>query len=78
MDDQLFRMIQDRFDAQDKRFDSQDKDLADIKELIEKHTEKDETYWKKLDNQEAQLSTLKKVGAGFVSAVGLVEWFFRK
>ena len=71
MDNQLFEMLKERFDRQDEM-------LAEIKGTIKEHTEKDERYWAKIDIHEAQLSTLKKVGAGFISAVGLVEWFFRK
>ena len=71
MDNQLFDMLRERFDRQDA-------DNAEIKEMIKEHTKKDELYWSKLDQHETQLNTLKKVGAGFISAVGLVEWFFRR
>jgi hypothetical protein len=65
MDEDLVGMIRDNF-----------KQLHDIcqgiGEKIDTHIEKDEVYWKKLDQQEGQISLLKVIGSA--AAGGFAAW----
>lgn len=70
MDNQLFELINQRSDQQDRVLD-------EIKGLIRDHTKEDEKYWKKIDIQEGQLSVLKWLFGGTITtAIGSVfAWF---
>ena len=70
MDSQLFQLINERSDRQDRSLD-------EIKDLIKEHTKTDEIYWKRIDKQDAQLSLLRKIILGMittVAAVGSAIW----
>ncbi len=71
MDNQLFELLVDRFDRQDKV-------LMEIKDTIKEHVEKDEKYWKKIDVQEGQIKLLKGMGTGFIAVLGYLEWWLFK
>ena len=62
MDSQIFQLINERSDRQDRS-------LEEIKDLIRDHTKTDETYWKKIDKQDAQLSMLRKVILGILTTI---------
>lgn len=75
MDSQLFQLINERSDRQDRSLD-------EIKELIKEHTKTDESYWRKIDKQDTQLSLLRKIILGmiatFVTVVSAVwSWMGR-
>lgn len=60
MDSQLFQLINERSDRQDRSLD-------EIKELIKEHTKTDESYWRKIDKQDIQLSLLRKIILGMIA-----------
>ena len=65
---QIVEMLRDRFDAQDAV-------LQEIKTSIHEHVEKDETYWKQIDDQKAQLRLVKWLGGtGVVGSAILWAW----
>ena len=57
MDEQLFELINERSDRQDRKLDR-------IEDLLSSHIEKDERYWKKIDVTEGQVSLLKWLFGG--------------
>lgn len=68
MDSQHFEMIRDS--------------LSDLKETCHgirqdmiSHIEKDEVYWRKIDQTEGQLSLIKWIG-GSLSLSGFLGWLF--
>lgn len=65
LDTQLFSMIKDRFDSVDAKLDA-------AKCSFDEHAEKDAVYWRVLDEQQAQLSLIKRVFWGGVSLAGTV------
>lgn len=60
MNDQLFEMLRDRLDSIDNR-------LGDIRETLNDHIAKDETYWQKIDVQEGQIDLLKWMFGGTIT-----------
>lgn len=60
MDKQIFQLINDRSDRQDRSLD-------EIKDLIKEHTKTDESYWRKIDKQDTQLSLLRKIILGMIT-----------
>ena len=62
MDSQIFQLINERSDRQDRS-------LEEIKDLIKDHAKTDETYWKKIDKQDAQLSLLRKIILGMITII---------
>lgn len=62
MDSQLFQLINERSDRQDRSLD-------EIKELIKEHTKTDESYWRKIDKQDTQLSLLPKIILGMIATL---------
>lgn len=60
MDKQIFQLINDRSDRQDRSLD-------EIKDLIKDHTKTDEAYWKRIDKQDIQLSLLRKIILGMMT-----------
>jgi RNA binding exosome subunit len=70
VDNQIVEMLRDRFDSQDVV-------LQDIKESIRDHTEKDEAYWRQIDDQKAQLRLVKWLG-GTSIAGSAVLWAWHK
>ena len=57
INDQLVDLLRDRFDRVDAALD-------DAKATMLAHIEKDERYWKQLDQQSGQISLLKWLGGG--------------
>ena len=65
---QIVNMIRDRFDAQDVV-------LQEIKVSLREHVEKDEAYWKQIDDQNAQIRLVKWLGGtGVVGSAALWAW----
>lgn len=62
MDSQIFQLINERSDRQDRSLD-------EIKDLIKEHTKTDEIYWKRIDKQDTQLSLLRKIILGMITTV---------
>jgi RNA binding exosome subunit len=68
MDSQLYQELQRRFDSLDRQLGSISKDLRD-------HIEKDEEYWRRLDDQKAQIALVKWLGGtGILSSAALWLW----
>lgn len=65
MDEQLFAFMRDRFDGVDAKLDTHQTAMTE-------HIETDRQYWKMLDEQQAQLSLIKRVFWGGVSLAGTV------
>lgn len=63
MDHQLLEFIRDRFDSLDEKFDRH-------MENFQEHIQEDVRYWKKIDQQYAQLSLLQRL---FVSAMAVAS-----
>lgn len=70
MDEQLLDMI-------NRRFDSLDDTLKDLNTTMKDHVEKDERYWLKIDQQQAQISLMKWLLGGGAGAA-LIAWFIDK
>lgn len=62
MDSQIFQLINERSDRQDRSLD-------EIKDLIRDHTKTDEAYWKRIDKQDIQLALLRKIILGMITSV---------
>ena len=81
MDDQLFSLLMKRFDSQEEmiknRSDAQDTMLQSIATNLQEHTGKDERYWKKIDDQYAQMRLVKWLGGSGVG-VSLAAWLWQK
>lgn len=68
MEPQLFKMLTDRFNAQDEM-------LQEISALITEHVKKDEHYWKAIDDLRAQGRLIKIIGGSSIgTAVGAWLW----
>lgn len=65
MDSQLFDMMKARFDNVDAKLDA-------AKESFDAHAATDASYWKVLDEQQAQLSLIKRMFWGGVSLAGTI------
>ena len=64
----IIAMLRDRFDAQDTV-------LQEIKTSLREHVDKDEVYWKQIDDQKAQLRLVKWLGGtGAVGSAVLWAW----
>lgn len=70
MDEQVLEMMRDRFDAIDDT-------LKALNTNLREHTEKDDRYWLKIDQQAAQIGLIKWIfGGGAFAAV--VVWYMDK
>ena len=69
MDNQLFEMLNQRFDAIDSK-------LEGMTETFKVHTDKDEIYWRKIDAKEAQLDVFKWL-TGTSSGAALLAWIYQ-
>ena len=70
MDQQLVEMIRDRFDRVDTA-------LEEARATMHAHIEKDEQYWKQLDQQSGQISLLKWLGGGAgLTIIG--KWIYER
>lgn len=65
MDDQLFSFMKDRFDSVDTKLDIH-------QTAMNEHIEVDRQYWKMLDEQQAQLSLIKRLFQAGATVVGFV------
>lgn len=65
MDEQLFTFMKDRFDGIDSKLDEH-------RATVNEHIETDRQYWKVLDEQQAQLSLIKRVLQAGATVVGFV------
>ncbi|MFN3075373.1 MAG: hypothetical protein ABT940_00555 [Alphaproteobacteria bacterium] len=70
MDDQAFKLLMSRFDTIDST-------LNDMKQSFDAHVVKDEGYWLRLDQQEAQISAFKWITSG-LSGSALLAWVYEK
>lgn len=70
MEDQAFQLLMSRFDKLDGT-------LNDMKESFDVHVKKDEGYWLRLDQQEAQVSVFKWITSG-LSGSAIVAWLYEK
>jgi RNA binding exosome subunit len=70
MDDQAFRLLMSRFDTLDST-------LSGMKESFDQHVKKDEGYWLRLDQQEAQVSVFKWITSG-LSGSAIIAWLYEK
>lgn len=70
MDQQLLALMRDRFDAIDTT-------LKDLNESLKAHTEKDDRYWLKIDQQAAQISLIRWICGGGAFAA-FVAWVIEK
>lgn len=68
MEDAVLELIRDQFVHLNTKLDL-------INTTIEKHIDKDEEYWRKIDQVEGQISLLKWLG-GSISFSGLLAWLF--
>ena len=68
MDEQLLELMRDRFDRLDN-------EMTSLNTTLKEHTEMDQRYWQKIDQQEAQISLIKWLG-GSISMSGLLGWLF--
>ena len=68
MDDHIVELLRDRFDRLDK-------ELAALNTTLKDHTVLDVMYWKKIDENEAQLSVFKWM-TGSISGSALAAWFY--
>lgn len=67
-DSQLIELIRDRFDAVDN-------ELKRARESFDNHASTDEKYWKKIDEQQTQLSLISRVFWGLVTLIsGVLGW----
>ncbi len=68
MDDQIVNLLRDRLEAIDNN-------VQRVHEAMESHLERDEHYWRKIDEQQAQLGVIKFLGSG-VSGSALLAWLY--
>ena len=73
MSNDLINLMRDRFDSLDRKLDA-------LHETFKEHVNKDETYWKKLDQQEGQLRLVRWVsGSGIITGIGTAAlWVYKK
>ena len=70
INDQLVDLLRDRFDRVDAALD-------EAKATMLAHIEKDERYWKQLDQQSGQISLLKWLGGSALFTV-LSKWIYER
>lgn len=70
MDPQAFKLLVDRFDRQDAT-------LARVENLMTKHIEKDEVFWKKVDRVSTQVGMVKYL-LGVPGVGGFLLWVWQK
>lgn len=63
MNDQVFDMIKQRFDAVDRKLD-------DARDAFKAHSDDDKKYWSIIDQQQTQLSLIRRVFWGVISVLG--------
>jgi len=70
MNDQAFELLM-------KRFDKIDDTLSEMKTSFDDHVVKDEGYWKRLDQQDAQITVFKWITSG-LSGSAIMAWLYEK
>lgn len=70
MDNQAFELLMARFDKLDRT-------LSDMSEAFDQHVKKDEGYWLRLDQQEAQVNVFKWITSG-LSGSAIIAWLYEK
>jgi RNA binding exosome subunit len=70
MEDQAFQLLMARFDKLDST-------LSDMSASFDEHVKKDEGYWLRLDQQEAQVSVFKWITSG-LSGSAIIAWLYEK
>lgn len=70
LDEQIVTMLRDRFDSVDAK-------LREMSGSFDAHVEIDQAYWRKLDQQEAQVSVFKWITSG-LSGSALIAWLYEK
>ena len=65
VDPQLLEMIRDRFDQVDAKLDQ-------ARESFDTHAATDEKYWRMLDDQQAQLTFVKRLFIFLTTAASIV------
>ena len=70
MDEHIVDLIRDQFKAVHDKIDAIH---ADVRE----HTQKDERYWSKIDEQQAQIGVIRWLGSG-VSGSALLAWLYHR
>jgi RNA binding exosome subunit len=69
VDDPMIQMIRDRFS-------NVDRDNQEMLTCLKEHIKKDEEYWRKIDDQQAQIGVVKWLaGTGILGAVA--NWFYQ-
>jgi hypothetical protein len=74
MDEQHIELIRDTIK---QGFENTNQKIDGMSEALSRHVEKDEVYWKKIDDQEAQIRLVKGVG-GSGLVVSAVAWLWQK
>jgi RNA binding exosome subunit len=70
MDEQAFQLLMARFDKLDCT-------LSEMSTSFDAHVVKDESYWIRLDQQDAQISVFKWISSG-LSGSAIVAWLYEK
>lgn len=70
VDEQIVNMLRDRFDSVDAK-------LKEMSGSFDAHVEMDQVYWKKIDQQEAQVNVFKWITSG-LSGSALMAWLYEK
>lgn len=70
MDEQIVDLIRDQFKTVHEKIDAIHTDM-------QAHTAKDERYWSKIDEQQAQLGVIKWLGSG-ISGSAMLAWLYSK
>ena len=69
VEDPMIQMIRDRFS-------NVDRDNKEMLDCLRDHIKKDELYWKKIDDQQAQMALVKWLaGTGVLGAIA--NWFYQ-
>lgn len=70
MDEQIVDLLRDQFKTMNDKIDS-------LHEDVRSHVQKDERYWGKIDEQQAQIGVIRWLGSG-VSGSALLAWLYSK
>ena len=70
MDEQIIDLLRDQFKTMNEKIDS-------LREDMRGHIEKDELYWGKIDEQQAQLGLIKWLFSG-ASGSAALAWLYSK
>lgn len=74
MDEQVVELIRDQIK---QGFEHSNQKIGDLCDIMRSHVDKDLEYWKKIDEQQAQIRLVKSIGGSglFISAVA---WLWQK